>query len=203
MFIQTEATPNPRTWKFLPGCPVLGATPRATPADFVRGAAAPPSPLARRLFTLAEVERVYLGADFVSVTASDTADWELLKPAVLGAVMEHFVSGTPTLDAPLDAESEAATTTESAESTASDPIALAVCRLLDDHVRPAVAQDGGDITFHGFEDGVVFLHLRGACAGCPSSTATLKMGIERLLRHHIPEVTEVRALSPEGAPEGL
>ena len=191
MFIQTEATPNPRTWKFLPGCAVLDAAPSATPADFVRGAEPPPSPLARRLFALAEVERVYLGSDFVSVTASDTADWELLKPAVLGAVMEHFVSGAATLDAP----SAARDTPHSAPAAADDPIAAEICRLLDSHVRPAVAQDGGDITFHGFDSGVVYLHLRGACAGCPSSTATLKMGIERLLRHQIPEVTEVRALA--------
>ena len=194
MFIQTEATPNPQTWKFLPGCPVLADPPAGFSADFIRTDTPAPSPLARRLFAIAEVERVYFGADFVSVTASPTTNWELLKPAVLGAVMEHFVSGAELLD---ETAAHPAPQEPTADPTTQDdsPVAQEIRRLLDSHVRPAVAQDGGDITFHGFENGVVYLHLRGACAGCPSSTATLKMGIERLLRHQIPEVTEVRALA--------
>jgi Fe-S cluster biogenesis protein NfuA len=180
MFIQTEATPNPATLKFLPGRPVLpGAT-----ADFPDAVSAAPSPLAQRLFAVDGVTGVFLGEDFVTVTKDDQ-DWAHLKPALLGAIMEHFASGAPVM--------EGDTGSGHAEHDGPDAeIVVQIKELLDTRVRPAVAQDGGDITFHGFERGVVYLHMKGACAGCPSSTMTLKMGIENLLRHYIPEVTEVR-----------
>ena len=180
MFIQTEATPNPATLKFIPGVTVLGEG----AADFPDAGSAAPSPLARRLFAIDGVEGVFLGGDFVTVTKG-AAEWDHLKPAVLGALMEHFQSGQPVM--------EGAERSGHAEHDGPDAeIVGQIKELLDTRVRPAVAQDGGDITFHGFEKGVVYLHMRGACAGCPSSTMTLKMGIENLLRHYIPEVTEVR-----------
>jgi len=184
MFIQTESTPNPATLKFLPGRTVLdeGA------ADFPNREAAASSPLALRLFAIDGVEGVFFGTDFVTVTRGEI-DWAHLKPAILGAIMEHFTSGQPVM--------EGAAQAGHAEHDGPDSdIVNQIKELLDTRVRPAVAQDGGDITFHGFERGVVFLHMKGACAGCPSSTMTLKMGIENLLRHYIPEVTEVR---PVGA----
>ncbi len=180
MFIQTESTPNPATLKFLPGRSVL---PEGS-ADFPDREAAQSSPLARRLFDIDGVDGVFLGADFISVAKADV-DWAHVKPAILGAIMEHFASGAPVM------EGEA----QDGHASHDGPDAAIVAQikeLLDTRVRPAVAQDGGDITFHGFERGVVFLNMRGACAGCPSSTMTLKMGIENLLRHYIPEVTEVR-----------
>jgi Fe-S cluster biogenesis protein NfuA len=180
MFIQTESTPNPATLKFLPGRTVLpeGA------ADFPSRDATAASPLARRLFEVDGVEGVFFGADFITVTRGDV-DWAHLKPAILGAIMEHFTAGLPVM--------EGAAQAGHAEHDGPDgEIVNQIKELLDTRVRPAVAQDGGDITFHGFERGVVYLHMRGACAGCPSSTMTLKMGIENLLRHYIPEVTEVR-----------
>jgi Fe-S cluster biogenesis protein NfuA len=180
MFIQTETTPNPATLKFLPGQAVLpGAT-----ADFPDEASATPSPLARRLFAVEGVTGVFLGDDFVTVTKAD-GEWDHLKPAILGAIMEHFTSGAPVMEGDAG-DGHAAHDGPDAE------IVCQIKELLDTRVRPAVAQDGGDITFHGFEKGVVYLHMKGACAGCPSSTMTLKMGIENLLRHFIPEVTEVR-----------
>lgn len=180
MFIQTESTPNPATMKFLPGRDVMGTG----TADFPNAEAAGTSPLARRLFAVEGVAGVFLGADFVTVTKTD-GDWAHLKPAVLGAIMEHFSSGAPVLE-------EAAGDGHAAHDGPDAKIVGQIKELLDSRVRPAVAQDGGDITFHGFENGVVYLHMKGACAGCPSSTMTLKMGIENLLRHYIPEVTEVR-----------
>lgn len=183
MFIQTEETPNPATLKFLPGHEVAGAT----TADFPDPAAAGRSPLAQRLFAIDGITGVFLGADFVTVTKAADKEWYLLKPAVLGVIMEHFTAGRPVL---LDDASGGA---ESAAEEDSEVVAQ-IKELLDAKVRPAVAQDGGDIVFHAFEDGVVFLAMQGACAGCPSSTATLKMGIENLLRHYIPEVQEVRAV---------
>jgi Fe-S cluster biogenesis protein NfuA len=180
MFIQTEATPNPATLKFIPGVTVL---PDGS-ADFPDESAAHASPLARRLFAIEGVEAVFFGADFVTITKGETA-WEHLKPAVLGAIMEHFASGQPVMDGAADAG-------HAAHDGPDAEIVGQIKELLDTRVRPAVAQDGGDITFHGFESGVVYLTMRGACAGCPSSTMTLKMGIENLLRHYIPEVTEVR-----------
>jgi Fe-S cluster biogenesis protein NfuA len=180
MFIQTESTPNPATLKFLPGRAVLGEG----AADFPNRDSAAPSPLARRLFDVDGVEGVFLGADFITVTRGE-AEWAHLKPAILGAIMEHFTSGQAVMEGAAQ-EGHASHDGPDAE------IVVQIKELLDTRVRPAVAQDGGDITFHGFERGVVYLHMRGACAGCPSSTMTLKMGIENLLRHYIPEVTEVR-----------
>lgn len=184
MFIQTESTPNPATLKFLPGQTVLDAG----TADFPTAEAAGKSPLARRIFGAGPVTGVFFGTDFVTVTKAEGADWAHVKPGILGAIMEHFQSGQPVM------EGEAAG--GHAEHTGEDgDIVRQIKELLDTRVRPAVAQDGGDITFHGFDRGVVYLHMQGACAGCPSSTLTLKMGIENLLRHYIPEVTEVRPVA--------
>ncbi|MCH9011608.1 MAG: NifU family protein [Proteobacteria bacterium] len=184
MFIQTEETPNPATVKFLPGCEVAGAT----TADFPEPESAGRSPLAERLFTIDGITGVFLGADFVTVTKAEDKEWYLLKPAVLGVIMEHFTAGRPVL------LSDVAEPAENVSEEDSEVVAQ-IKELLDTRVRPAVAQDGGDIVFQGFEGGVVFLHMQGACAGCPSSTATLKMGIENMLRHYIPEVLEVRAVT--------
>lgn len=181
MFIQTEETPNPATLKFLPGCDVAGAG----TADFPNSESANRSPLAERLFMIEGLEGVFLGSDFITVTKAAAKEWYLLKPAILGVIMEHFTAGRPVLleDAPETVENVSEKDSE---------IVSQIKELLDTRVRPAVAQDGGDIVFQGFEEGVVYLHMRGACAGCPSSTATLKMGIENMLRHYIPEVLEVR-----------
>jgi Fe-S cluster biogenesis protein NfuA len=184
MFIQTEQTPNPATLKFLPGRTVM---PSGT-ADFPDRGSAARSPLAERLFAMPQVSGVFFGADFITVTKGGDGDWYQLKPAILAVIMEHFTAGRPVLD-------------QSAESTANpaadeedDEVVTQIKELLETRVRPAVAQDGGDIIFHDFEDGVVYLHMQGSCSGCPSSTATLKAGIENMLRHYIPEVVEVRAI---------
>ena len=158
-------------------------------ADFPSSEAAQASPLARRIFATGDVAGVFLGSDFVTVTKTDAVDWAHIKPAVLGAVMEHFQSGEPAI------EGEAGSVGHAEHDGPDSEIVGQIKELLDTRVRPAVAQDGGDITFHGFERGVVYLHMQGACAGCPSSTMTLKMGIENLLRHYIPEVTEVRPVA--------
>ncbi len=180
MFIQTEATPNPATLKFLPGCEVMG---RGT-ANFTDAETAERSPLAKRLLAMDGVTGVFLGGDFITVTKTDDQDWQTMKPQVLSAVMEHFTSGEPVVVADDDGEGDGA----------EDGVAAQIKELLDTRVRPAVAQDGGDIVFRGFENGVVYLHMQGSCRGCPSATATLKHGIENMLRHYIPEVTEVRAV---------
>jgi Fe-S cluster biogenesis protein NfuA len=184
MLIETETTPNPATLKFLPGRTVLAGD----GADFATPEAADRSPLARNLFSLGDVERVYFGSDFVSVTkAPGSADWATLKPEVLGLIMDHFASGAPLLTG--DAvEAETFDDPEDAD------IVAQIRDLLETRVRPAVANDGGDIVYRGFQKGIVFLHMQGSCAGCPSSTATLKGGIENLLRHYVPEVVEVRAV---------
>lgn len=185
MFIQTEATPNPATLKFLPGQSVLGNATR----DFRDAETAAQSPLASALFEINGVTGVFFGSDFITVT-KDENDWQHLKPAILGVVMEHFMSGAPVL-----AEDATADVADDGNyDEADESIVGTIKELLDTRVRPAVAQDGGDITFHGFREGIVYLHMQGACAGCPSSTATLKHGIENLLRHFIPEVTEVRPI---------
>ena len=181
MFIQTERTPNPATLKFLPGVPVM---PSGT-ANFSAAAEAQKSPLAVGLFGVEGIIGVFLGADFVTVTKMDDKDWDIMKPQILGAIMEHFQSGSAVIEEDAD----------SGDDDDLDGIAQQIKELIDTRVRPAVAQDGGDIIFKGFEDGVVLLHMQGACAGCPSSTATLKNGIENMLRHYIPEVTEVRAIN--------
>ncbi|MCL4155165.1 UNVERIFIED_CONTAM: hypothetical protein GTU68_062540 [Idotea baltica] len=186
MFIQTESTPNPATLKFLPGQTVL----EMGTADFPSADTAGKSPLASRVFAVEGVTGVFLGNDFVTVTKSDASEWDHIKPAILGAVMEHFQSGQPAMDG------DGSGSGGHAEHTGEDgAIVDQIKELLDTRVRPAVAQDGGDITFHGFERGIVYLHMQGACAGCPSSTLTLKMGIENLLRHYIPEVVEVRPVA--------
>ncbi|HZH25901.1 MAG TPA: NifU family protein [Azospirillaceae bacterium] len=182
MFIQTEQTPNPATLKFLPGRDVTGAG----TVDFPSRDAAARSPLAEALFDIDGVSGVFLGPDFVTITKRADKEWYLLKPSILGVIMEHFTAARPVLLGDGD-DGHAAGSAEDAE------IVDQIKELLDTRVRPAVAQDGGDITFHGFERGVVYLDMKGSCAGCPSSTATLKTGIENLLKHYIPEVVEVRA----------
>ncbi|TKA95713.1 NifU family protein [Cereibacter changlensis] len=185
MFIQTESTPNPATLKFLPGQTVL----EMGTADFASAEAAGSSPLARRIFATGGVSGVFFGTDFVTVTKAEDVAWDHIKPSILGAIMEHYQSGAPVIEGEQAASGHAVT-----EGPDSDVIRQ-IKELLDTRVRPAVAQDGGDITFHGFDRGVVYLHMQGACAGCPSSTLTLKMGIENLLRHYIPEVLEVRPVA--------
>ena len=184
MFIQTESTPNPATLKFLPGCDVMG---KGAVADFTSEEEARRSPLARALFETGEVARVFFGSDFISVTKK-TGEWQHLKPVILGAIMEHFTLALPLIEKlaeeplePADADSE---------------VVAQIKDLLETRVRPALAQDGGDVVFKGFDEaaGVVFLHMRGSCAGCPSSTMTLKHGIENLLRHFVPEVNAVEAV---------
>ena len=184
MFIQTEPTPNPATLKFIPGKVVLGDG----TVDYRSKTEATQSPLASRLFEIEGVTGVFLGSDFISVTKGD-AEWPHIRPAILGAIMEHYMSGAPVIggavadgDADMDEQYD-----PSDEETV-----RTIKELLDTRVRPAVANDGGDITFHGFRDGVVYLHMRGACSGCPSSTATLRHGIENLLKHFCPDVQEVR-----------
>ena len=184
MFIQTESTPNPATLKFIPGQDVL----EVGTADFPNAEAAADAPLPRRIFAVEGVTGVFLGIDFITVTKADAVDWAHIKPAILGAILEHFQSGEAAMEG-------RASDGHAAHDGPDGAIVTQIKELLDTRVRPAVAQDGGDITFHGFERGVVYLHMQGACAGCPSSTLTLKMGIENLLRHYIPEVTEVRPVA--------
>jgi Fe-S cluster biogenesis protein NfuA len=181
MFIETEGTPNPATLKFLPGRDVMGA--RGT-ADFASPEAAARSPLAASLFTLPGVARVFLGQDFITVTQDGGADWQQLRPQVLGAIVEHFMAERPVLEGE---EAEGDADFDPADQEIVDQIR----ELLDTRVRPAVAGDGGDIVFRGYRDGVVRLHLQGACSGCPSSRATLKHGVENMLRHYVPEVMAV------------
>jgi Fe-S cluster biogenesis protein NfuA len=183
MFIQTEETPNPATLKFLPGRSVM----ESGTAEFKSEDEAGRSPLAQALFGVDGVTGVFLGYDFVSVSKQDDKDWSLMKPGVLGVIMEHFVAGKPVLSDGADDSAEDEVAPEDAE------IVSQIKELLETRVRPAVAMDGGDIVFKGYDAGVVTLKMQGACAGCPSSTATLKMGIENMLRHYIPEVREVKA----------
>lgn len=181
MFIQTETTPNPDAIKFIPGQPVApGGS-----YDFRDTASADKSPLAQRLFKIAGVAGVYLGSDFVSVTKGEGDDWNTLKPRILAAIMDHYLSGLPAVDV-------AAQQVQSNEDDSE--VVKQIRDIIEDRVRPAVAMDGGDIVFDRFEDGVVYLHMRGACQGCPSSTATLKSGIENMLKHFVPEVQEVQAV---------
>jgi Fe-S cluster biogenesis protein NfuA len=185
MFIQTESTPNPATLKFLPGHTVL----QNGTADFPTSANSDKSPLAKRIFSVEGVSGVFFGSDFITVTKESDTEWEHIKPAILGVILEHFQSGDPTL-----LEENAKKDHEQHDGPDAE-IVNKIKELLDTRVRPAVAQDGGDITFHGYESGIVYLHMQGACAGCPSSTMTLKMGIENLLKHFIPEVQEVRPIA--------
>lgn len=181
MFIQTEPTPNPATLKFLPGTVVMS---HGT-ADFADSSRASGSPLATRLFAIDGVSSVFLGTDFISVAKADAADWQVVKPQVLSAIMDHFNSGDPVINPGAEAD---------AASGDDDGIVMQIKELLDTRVRPAVAQDGGDIIFRAFEDGIVYLHLQGACSGCPSSSATLKHGIENMLKYYVPEVMAVQAV---------
>jgi Fe-S cluster biogenesis protein NfuA len=187
MFIQTESTPNPATLKFLPGRTVLDAG----SADFRAAEEAGRSPLARKLFEVEGVSGVFFGQDFITVTKSEDkgGDWQHLKPAILGAIMEHYASGEPAVEGEGHTQGG-----EEFFEEKDGAIVETIKELLETRVRPAVANDGGDITFRGFKEGVVYLHMRGACSGCPSSTATLKYGIQNLLRHFIPEVREVEAV---------
>lgn len=182
MFIQTEETPNPATMKFLPGRDVM---PQGT-LEITDAKGATASPLAQALFTIEGVEGVFLAKDFITVTKSSSKNWPVLKPSILTTIMDHFTNNRPVVT-----ENSAAPTAASAPSDDSD-VVKQIREILDLKVRPAVAQDGGDITFESFEDGIVYLNLKGSCAGCPSSTATLKSGVENMLKHYIPEVREVR-----------
>ncbi|GAB4575586.1 MAG: NifU family protein [Rhodothalassiaceae bacterium] len=184
MFIATESTPNPATLKFLPQRTVLESGTR----DFSDAEAAKVSPLAEALFAIEGVNGVFFGEDFISVTKSDDAAWDGIKTEVMAAIMEHFVSGAPLL------RPEAAAGGHAAEEEGEDELVAQIKAILDQKVRPAVARDGGDIVYRGFSDGIVYLHMQGACSGCPSSTATLKHGIENLLRYYLPEINEVRAI---------
>jgi len=186
MFIQTEATPNPATLKFLPGRPVL----ETGTLDMPDRAAAAQSPLAERLFDIPNIAGVFYGSDFIAVTKG-AGEWQQIKPAVLGAIMEHYMTGAPLLAS--GAESEPAGGDEFFDAKDADTVAT-IKDLIETRVRPAVAGDGGDITFKGYKEGVVFLHMKGACSGCPSSTATLKHGIQNLLKHFVPDVVEVRPM---------
>ncbi len=183
MFIQTEATPNPATLKFIPGKPVLPGSTR----EYRKAVDALESPLAEKLFAVSGVSGVFLGHDFITVSKG-SGEWQHLKPAILGTIMDHYLSGAPVLadDTKEEAGGEEFFADEHSE------VVKTIKDLLDSRVRPAVAQDGGDITFKGFKEGIVYLNMKGSCAGCPSSTATLKHGIENLLKHFVPEVTEVR-----------
>ena len=184
MFIQTEATPNPATLKFLPGQTVL----ETGTLDLRDSTDATKSPLAERLFEIKGVNGVFFGSDFITVTKSE-GEWPQLKPAILGAIMEHFMSGAPLLKAGESGGND--DENEFFETTDAETVAT-IKDLIETRVRPAVANDGGDITFRGFKEGIVYLHMKGACSGCPSSTATLRHGIQNLLRHYVPEVVEVR-----------
>jgi len=186
MFIQTEATPNPATLKFLPGRDVLadGAL------DMPSREAAAQSPLAAKLFDIPNVGGVFYGSDFITVTKT-AGEWQEIKPAVLGAIMEHFISGEPLLS---DGSAEAAGAAEEFFDDKDAETVATIKELIETRVRPAVANDGGDITFKGFKDGVVFLTMKGSCSGCPSSTATLKHGIQNLLRHFVPDVVDVQSV---------
>jgi Fe-S cluster biogenesis protein NfuA len=186
MFIQTEATPNPATLKFLPGKVVL---PEGT-FDARDAVGAADSPLAQRLFAIPGVAGVFFGYDFVTITKGE-GEWQHIKPAVLGAIREHFMSGAPILTAATTAEAEAGEEFFEPADAGTDET---IKELLETRIRPAVAGDGGDITFRGYRDGVVYLAMKGACSGCPSSTATLKHGIQNLLRHFLPDVREVEAV---------
>src|ERR1700686_4898999 len=185
MFIQTEATPNPATLKFLPGRPVLetGTLDLRDPAEAAQ------SPLAERLFGIAGIGGVFFGSDFIAVTKS-SGEWQQLKPMILGAIMEHFMSGAPLLNSGGGSPSDGDEFFDAADA---ETVAT-IKDLIETRVRPAVANDGGDITFKGFKDGVVFLNMKGSCAGCPSSTATLQHGIQNLLKHFVPDVVEVRPM---------
>jgi Fe-S cluster biogenesis protein NfuA len=188
MFIQTEATPNPATLKFIPGRIVLDAG----TLEFNSRDAAARSPLAERLFDVPGIAGVFYGSDFITVT-KDEGDWQHLKPAILGAIMEHYMSGAPLLAGGSTASDDLSDEDEFYNEDDAETVDM-IKDLIETRVRPAVANDGGDITFRGFKDGIVYLNMKGACSGCPSSTATLQHGIQNLLKHFVPEVVEVRPM---------
>jgi len=188
MFIQTEATPNPATLKFLPGRTVL----ESGTMEFVNREAAARSPLAQKLFEVPGVTGVFYGSDFVTVTKDDS-DWQHLKPAILGAIMEHYMSGGPLMADGSAGGDDVADGDEFFDEADAETVET-IKDLIETRVRPAVAGDGGDITFRGFKDGIVYLNMKGSCAGCPSSTATLQHGIQNLLKHFVPDVVEVRPM---------
>ena len=185
MFIQTEQTPNPQTLKFLPGKVVM----EDGTAFYQNLEEASNSPFAKRLFEVDGVNGVFFGSDFITITKSDSIDWQVMKPLVLGSIMDHYNSG----DVTINKEEKNDNSSLKVEETDTD-IVKQIKELLDTRVRPAVAMDGGDIIYDSFKDGIVYLHMQGACSGCPSSTATLKMGIENMLKHYVPEVQEVRPI---------
>jgi Fe-S cluster biogenesis protein NfuA len=189
MFIQTEATPNPATLKFIPGRIVLDSG----TMEFTSRESAARSPLAERLVSIPGVTSVFYGSDFVTVTR-DGSDWQHMKPAILGAIMEHYMSGAPLLADGTVANDDAADEDDEFFNEADAETVEMIKDLIETRVRPAVANDGGDITFRGFKDGVVYLNMKGSCSGCPSSTATLQHGIQNLLRHFVPDVVEVRPM---------
>ena len=186
MFIQTEQTPNPQTLKFLPGRVVM----KEGTSFFQNIGEAVDSPLAKRLFILDGVTGVFFGSDFITITKSENLDWQVIKPAILGAIMDHFNSEEPTINKEVSNKGSESLKTDEGDSD----IVKQIKELIDTRVRPAVAMDGGDIIYQSFKDGIVYLHMQGACSGCPSSAATLKMGIENMLKHYIPEVVEVRPI---------
>ena len=184
MFIQTEQTPNPMTLKFLPGRVVMDeGTVFYKTIDETKD-----SPFAKRLFSVEGVEGVFFGSDFITITKSEDLDWQVMKPLVLGSIMDHFNSD----DLTIIKNSQVNKLDTSIENEGDSDTIKQIKELLDTRVRPAVAMDGGDIIYESFIDGIVYLHMQGSCAGCPSSTATLKMGIENMLKHYVPEVKEVR-----------
>ncbi|MEM6812171.1 MAG: NifU family protein [Pseudomonadota bacterium] len=185
MFIQTEETPNPNTIKFLPGSDVIGSGAGSSLKEFCNAEEAASNEFAKNLFSIDNVTRVFYGADFISVTKNDEADWDILKTKIMALIMDHMMAGLPFYE-------EDTSQSDHAINEDDDEITVQIKALLDERVRPAVAMDGGDILFDRFDDGIVYLHMRGACAGCPSSTMTLKSGIENMLKHYIPEVLEVR-----------
>ena len=183
MFIQTEQTPNPQTLKFLPGKVVMDEG-TAFFQDFDE---ASNSPFAKRLFEIDGVNGVFFGSDFITITKNQNLEWQILKPLILGSIMDHYNSGQETITKEQEIENSSLQKNEG-----DTDIVKQIKELLDTRVRPAVAMDGGDIIYDSFKDGIVYLHMQGACSGCPSSTATLKMGIENMLKHYVPEVQEVR-----------
>ena len=185
MFIQTEQTPNPQTLKFLPGKVVMDDG----TAFFQNIEESSNSPFAKRLFDVDGVEGVFFGSDFITITKSQSIDWQVMKPLILGSIMDHYNSGEETISKDKKNDNKSLKSDEN-----DDDIVKQIKELLDTRVRPAVAMDGGDIVYDSFKDGIVYLHMQGACSGCPSSTATLKMGIENMLKHYIPEIQEVRPI---------
>ena len=185
MFIQTEHSPNPQTLKFLPGKVVMDDG----TAFFQNIEEGSNSPFAKRLFKVEGVEGVFFGSDFITITKQQSVDWQIMKPIILSAIMDHYNSGDKTIDNPEKKENNSLQQDEN-----DSEIVKQIKELLDTRVRPAVAMDGGDIIYNSFKDGIVYLQMQGACSGCPSSTATLKMGIENMLKHYIPEIQEVRPI---------